>query len=310
VTEALSGSTRRARTVTMALAVLLAGVLGAIGIAAARSQTAGQHGGQAAGAQPGGAQPGGAQPGLRPAGPAGPDTAVPDTAVPDTAGPGTGGPLVTGALDSAKPAPTATPVRAGVPAASARPPAAAPVPPAAPSALTATAGDGKATLCWAAGPRATGYAVYQRDATAGEAWQRLPYPVPGPCWTGGLLINGHTYQYRLRGGNLAGESGFSNTASVTPAGTKPGPAAGLTATAGNGQATLCWRAGSHATGYAVYVRDRSAGTAWTRLPYPVAGPCWTAGLLVNGHRYAFTLRSGNAYGESGNSNTAEVTPHA
>jgi hypothetical protein len=165
-------------------------------------------------------------------------------------------------------------------------------------------------MCWTLAARADGYVVYQRDATAAEAWQRLPYPVPGPCWTGGLLINGHTYQYKLRSGNAAGESGYSNTAQVRPIAPTPGPPTGLTATPGNGKATLCWRAGNHATGYAVYLRNISTGQAWTRLPYPVAGPCWTGGLLVNGNRYAFKLRSGNAWGESGYSTTTEVTPHA
>jgi hypothetical protein len=215
---------------------------------------------------------------------------------------GSGG---SGSPATPKPPPAAPPSKPAAPAAPSL------LPPGAPTSLRATPGEGLARLCWEPGARAGGYVIYQRDASAGEAWKRLPYPVTATCWTGGLLVNGHTYQYRLRSGNAAGESGYSNTASVTPRGVKPGPPTNLTATpAGSARARLCWQPGPHATGYAVFVRDVTAGAAWTRLPYPVAGPCWTGGLLVDGHRYAFKLRSGNAFGESGDSGTALVTPHA
>jgi hypothetical protein len=46
----------------------------------------------------------------------------------------------------------------------------------APASLTATPGNSQATLAWSAVAGATGYYVWQRDATAGQAWVQLPYP--------------------------------------------------------------------------------------------------------------------------------------
>lgn len=274
----------------MAIALAAAGLLGSIGIVAATSKP------------PQGAD----SPGARAA--SGQSTGGPAT---PGAGVGARPPVVTGALGPAGPGHPTT----AIPAASAAPtspaiPAQPPLsPPLAPLGLTATPGNGQARLCWTPGARAGGYVVYQRDATANEAWKRLPYPVSGPCWSAGLLINLHTYQYKLRSGNQAGESGFSNTVSVRPAGPKPAPATALTATPTNGGAKLCWKPGAQATGYLIYVRNVTTNSAWTQLPYPVPGPCWSDSLLVNGNQYAYKLRSGNPWGESGFSNTALVTPH-
>lgn len=309
MTIGLLGDSRRIRTLTMALALAVAAAAGTVGVLAAHSQPAGtRQADPGAGPRGGGPLTGaGANNGANNGTDNGGSNGSTNAGDP-SAQPGPAGPVVTGAVGAPVAGSPAPEDPAHTAAAPQGPPALRA--PGAPTGLTASPGDGKATLCWTPPARADGYAVYQRDATAGEAWRRLPYPVPGPCWTGGLLVNGHTYQYRVLAGNPAGESGFSNTASVQPAGTRPGAPTGLTATpAGNAQAKLCWHAGPHATGYVVYVRDVTSGAAWTRLPYPVPGPCWTGGLLVNGDRYAFKLRSGNAYGESGFSNTAEVIPH-
>jgi hypothetical protein len=88
--------------------------------------------------------------------------------------------------------------------------------PAAPTNLTATAGNATVTLCWTPSALAGGYVMYYRDATAGAAWVRMPYPIEKPCWTGGQFTNGHTYEFTILAGNLNGESGFSNTVTATP----------------------------------------------------------------------------------------------
>jgi murein DD-endopeptidase MepM/ murein hydrolase activator NlpD len=183
-------------------------------------------------------------------------------------------------------------------------------PPAAPTDLVAEPRDGEALLRWTAVSGATGYYVYQRNATANEAWVRLPYPLTGTQWTAGLLANGQRYEYRLTAANLNGESGFSNLASVTPVGPVPDPPDDLRAAPGNGEAVLSWRGSAGATGYIVYQRDVTAGSGWVRLPYPVPGPQWTAGLLANGHTYQYKLRAVSANGESGDSEVVSVTPTA
>ena len=180
--------------------------------------------------------------------------------------------------------------------------------PTTPTGLTATSRDGEAVLSWTEVSGATGYYIYQRDATANAAWQRLPYPVEGSPWTASLLANGRTYEYRVTAANANGESGFSNLVSVIPRGPTPGTPSNLTATPGNAQVRLCWKAASGATGYVIYQKDATAGQDWTRLPYPVSGTCFTAGLLTNNHWWHFAVTAVNANGESGFSNVVQTMP--
>jgi hypothetical protein len=88
----------------------------------------------------------------------------------------------------------------------------------------------------------------------------------------------------------------------------PPPATGLTASAGDEQVQVCWNAAPGATGYVVYYRDLTTGAQWVRLPYPAEGTCNTVKLLVNGHSYAFRVRSSNGNGEADYSNTATAVP--
>jgi len=50
----------------------------------------------------------------------------------------------------------------------------------------------------------------------------LPFPLPGPTWTAGDLVNGHEYEFRLQSekGSVAAEDLYSNVATVTP---RPAP---------------------------------------------------------------------------------------
>ncbi|CUU57973.1 hypothetical protein Ga0074812_1161, partial [Parafrankia irregularis] len=43
---------------------------------------------------------------------------------------------------------------------------------------------------------------------------RLPYPVEGTCNTVKLLVNGHSYEFRVRSSNSNGEAGYSNSATT------------------------------------------------------------------------------------------------
>lgn len=88
-------------------------------------------------------------------------------------------------------------------------------------------------------------------------------------------------------------------------------AASLTGAAGVGSATLSWSGPAGATSQYVWLRDVTARTPWQRLPYPVEGRTWTAGLLDDGHRYAFRLqpRKGDDEPEGAvYSNVVEVVP--
>ncbi len=175
--------------------------------------------------------------------------------------------------------------------------------------LTAAPGDGQAVLSWNLAPGATGYYVYQKNVTAGEtAFTRLPFPVSGPTWTAGLLVNGSTYQFQLRAVKGAAEGLFSSIATVTPAGPVPNGVTDLSASPGNGRATLSWTQVPNATGYYVYRKNVTAGEpTFTQLPWPVAGPTWVAELLTPGATYQFQLQSVNGYLRGGLSNVASVT---
>ncbi len=64
--------------------------------------------------------------------------------------------------------------------------------------LSATSGNGMATLSWTGPPGATAQYVWGRDVTAGEEWSRLSWPVSDSPWTALLLANGHRYRFKLQ----------------------------------------------------------------------------------------------------------------
>ncbi|WP_051054502.1 fibronectin type III domain-containing protein [Frankia sp. QA3] len=183
--------------------------------------------------------------------------------------------------------------------------------PGAPSGLTAAGGDGTALLCWTASPGADAYTLYYRDTTAGQGWNRMPYPINSTCYTAEQLTNGHAYEFRITGSNSTGESAPSPVAGATPVGPSPRPSqpTGLTATPGNGTARLCWTASPGADAYTLYYRDTTASQGWNRMPYPINSTCYTAEQLTNGHAYEFRITGSNSTGESDSSNTATATPH-
>jgi len=180
--------------------------------------------------------------------------------------------------------------------------------PAPPGGLSATAGDGQATLTWTASPTGGAqYYVWQRDATAGQSWQRLPIPVNCCSFSPGYLANGHTYEFRITAANASGESTPSNVASARPMPPLPAAPGGLTATAGDGQVTLRWNA-SPSPSVLYWVEYRSNGD-WTRLQYPLSTCCaFTVQYLANGTTYQFRVFATNLSGDSAPSNVASARP--
>ena len=108
-------------------------------------------------------------------------------------------------------------------------------------------------------------------------------------------------------GNLSIGAPYPRPYPTVPLGPQVAPQ--LTATPGNGQAALSWTLSPGATGYYVHTKDVTAGeTTFTRLPFPVTGPTWTAGLLTNGHTYQFQLKAVKGTAEGVFSTIATVTP--
>ncbi|MBD3919819.1 fibronectin type III domain-containing protein [Paenibacillus sp. PR3] len=180
--------------------------------------------------------------------------------------------------------------------------------PSVPTGLTAAAGNAQATLSWTASSGATSYNV-KRATTSGGAFTTVATGVTGTSYTNTGLTNGTTYYYVVSAVNSAGESSNSAQASATPTApvTVPSVPTGLTATAGNAQATLTWTASSGATSYNVK-RAMTSGGAYTTVATVVTGTSYTNTGLTNGTTYYYVVSAVNSAGESANSSQASATP--
>lgn len=201
---------------------------------------------------------------------------------------------------------------ASVPSATVTP---APTAPGAPSAVTATSGDGQATVNWTApvadgGSAITGYTITPYVGTTAQ-------PTTSAAGTSAVvsgLTNGTAYTFTVTATNAAGVSPASApSGSVTPAGL-PGAPTGVSATAANGAATVTWTApvntgGVPLTGYVVTPSIGSvAQTAVTVTGNPPATTATVTGL-TNGTAYTFTVTAANGVGQGAASAvSAAVTP--
>ena len=169
--------------------------------------------------------------------------------------------------------------------------------PGAPTGVTATAGNGQATVTWVApasngGSPITGYTV-----TAAPGGQTCSTTGALSCTVTGLT-NGTSYTFTVVATNSVGAGSASAASSpVVPVGS-PGAPTGVTATAGNGQATVTWVApasngGSPITGYTVTAAPGGQTCSTTG-----ALSCTVTGL-TNGTSYTFTVVATNSVGSSG-----------
>ncbi|ETT64501.1 tail fiber protein [Paenibacillus sp. FSL H8-0457] len=89
--------------------------------------------------------------------------------------------------------------------------------PLAPANLTATAGDGEVTLLWSTVTGATYYDIY--SGTESGVYGSSPIAtVTGSTYSAGNLLNGTTYYFAVKAGNVGGSSAFSEEVSARPAG--------------------------------------------------------------------------------------------
>ncbi|HEX7497734.1 MAG TPA: fibronectin type III domain-containing protein, partial [Candidatus Limnocylindrales bacterium] len=164
-------------------------------------------------------------------------------------------------------------------------------PPAPPIGVTAVAAPSGADVFWAAPVNPailiTGYTVTSS-------------PAGGTCTSTGTLgckvtglTNGTTYSFTVTATNLWGTSAGSTTNSVTPVDV-PGAPTGVTATAGNGQATVSWIAPLNTGGLPI--------TGYVVTSSPGGFACSTNGALscvvtglTNGSTYTFKVVAINGY---------------
>jgi predicted CXXCH cytochrome family protein len=186
--------------------------------------------------------------------------------------------------------------------------------PDAPTGASATPGDTQATVTWTAPASDGGSAILDYTVTSnpGGLTATTPDGVTLNATVTGLT-NGTPYTFTVTARNAAGSgpaSGVSNSVTPTAAATAPGAPTGVTATAGDTQASLSWTApasdgGSAILDYTVTSNPADVGPFTTADATPSA----TITGLSNGTAYTFTVTARNAVG-TGPSSTASnsVTP--
>jgi cellulose 1,4-beta-cellobiosidase len=180
--------------------------------------------------------------------------------------------------------------------------------PAAPTGVTATPGNGQATIVWTAVPGATSYNIYW-SITGGVT------PINGSLIANAAspfiqagLTNGTTCYYVVTAVNAYGESAASTQVNCIPAFPLP---TDVTATPGNGQETIAWTAVPGATSYNIYW-SKITGVApgnGTRIA-GVAATSYIHGPLNNGTTYYYVVTAVFATGESAPSAQVSARPSA
>ena len=192
-----------------------------------------------------------------------------------------------------------------------------------PRELQVRAGNGQVTATWTASSRATSYTLYRSESSfAGVtdltvAGITRVENITGTSHTVDGLTNGTQYYFVVTAHNPGGRSAVSNEDSATPL-APPGTPSGLSATAGNGQVTASWTAGTGVSStYTLYYATSSFGG--------IADPATKTGVvtvenltstshtvspLTNGTTYYFVVRASNVGGQSAATSEASATPQA
>ena len=167
--------------------------------------------------------------------------------------------------------------------------------PSAPQSVSATAGNGTATVTWSApandgGSTISGYTI---TASPGGASKPVSGAIRTVSFSG--LTNGQAYTFTVTATNSSGTGPGAASNSVTPA-TTPSPPQSVQATAGAGSATVTWSApasngGSPLTQYVVVA---SPGPAFTTVSASTTST--TLSGLSPGTSYVFYVTAKNAVG--------------
>jgi uncharacterized repeat protein (TIGR02543 family) len=179
--------------------------------------------------------------------------------------------------------------------------------PGTPGTPTVSAGDGNATITVVAPSSGGAPTSYTVTASPGGATCTVISPATSCTITG--LTNGTAYSFSSVANNATGSSsGSASSASVSPAG-KPGVPTGVSATIGNGSATVSLTPPTNTGGPAIssYTVTASPGGATCEV-IPSATSCTVPGL-ANGTAYTFSATAFNGVARSDSSTaSASVTP--
>jgi Domain of unknown function (DUF4082)/Fibronectin type III domain/Bacterial Ig domain len=182
--------------------------------------------------------------------------------------------------------------------------------------VSATAGDGSATVTWSApssGGAVTAYKVTPYLGSTAQPASTVSGSPPARSATIAGLTGGDSYTFTVQASNGNGSGPVSpQSNAVTPL-TAPSAPAGVTASAGNGSASVSWTApangGSPITSYTItpYVGATAQPTTTVSGSPPATGTTVTG--LTNGTAYTFTVTATNAIGSSAASEASKaVTP--
>jgi fibronectin type 3 domain-containing protein len=172
--------------------------------------------------------------------------------------------------------------------------------PPAPTLNFATAGNASVSLNWNASPGATSYRVKRGTQSGGP--YTLIATVTGTMHVDTGLTNGVLYSYIVTAVNSVGESPQSNQKSAQPTGTALSAPILQAATAGVGQVTITWTAGTGATSYNVKRGTQSGGPYTTIANIPASTTFYVDSGLPAGVLYSYVLTAVNATTESATSN--------
>lgn len=169
--------------------------------------------------------------------------------------------------------------------------------PSIPTGLSSRPGNGSVSLSWNPSSSNGGSVTYY------ISWPGASDSTTATSYTANGLTNGSSYTFTIYAANAVGNSG---SASVTgSSGSVPSPPQNVSATAGEGQATVSWSASADNGGLAItsYFITYSGGASYpgNTLSTVISG-------LANGTSYAFTVYAVNAIGNSGGSTSNSVTP--
>jgi uncharacterized repeat protein (TIGR02543 family) len=179
--------------------------------------------------------------------------------------------------------------------------------PGTPGTPTVSSGDGNATITVVAPSSGGAPTSYTVTASPGGATCTVISPATSCTITG--LTNGTNYSFSTVASNATGSSSASpSSAAVSPAG-KPGVPTGVTATIGNGSATVSLTPPTNTGGPAItsYTMTASPGGATCTVNAP-ATSC-AISPLDNGTAYTFTATAYNGVARSDSSTaSSSVTP--
>ncbi|WP_344108777.1 peroxidase family protein [Kribbella alba] len=189
--------------------------------------------------------------------------------------------------------------------------------PSAPTAVTATAGNGQATVNFTPGaatiPPTSSFTITVRNAAGTAVGAPITGVTGSPRVVTGLT-NGQSYTFTVKAVSSAGtgpDSALSNVVTPTAPPAVPGPVTGLTAARnGSGSVGLAWTppAGPK-TSYTVQVRDGLTGLVLIRTITGVPGTATgtTVTGLTGGTSYRFRVFALNATGTGPGVNVGPIT---